>query len=86
MGLKIDNQTTYNFNDDIANYFNLEVSEPIRNNDYEILKKEIYKLDIDSEEKANIINTINKLNIVKSTKDRKDLIKEIDNFKRTYKL
>jgi hypothetical protein len=86
MGLKIDNQTTYNFNDDIANYFNLEVSEPIRNNDYEILKKEIYKLDIDSEEKANIINTINKLNIVKSTKDRKELIKEIDNFKRTYKL
>jgi hypothetical protein len=86
MGLKIDNQTTYNFNDDIANYFNLEVSEPIRNNDYEILKKEIYKLDIDSEEKANIINTINKLHIVKSTKDRKDLIKEIDNFKRTYKL
>ena len=86
MGLKIDNQTTYNFNDDIANYFNLEVSEPIRNNDYEILKKEIYKLDIDSEEKANIINTINKLNIVKSTKDRKDLIKEIDNFKRTHKL
>lgn len=86
MGLKIDNQTTYNFNDDIANYFNLEVSEPIRNNDYEILKKEIYKLDIDSEKKANIINTINKLNIVKSTKDRKDLIKEIDNFKRTYKL
>ena len=86
MGLKIDNQTTYNLNDDIANYFNLEVNEPIRNNDYEILKKEIYKLDIDSEEKANIINTINKLNIVKSPKDRKDLIKEIEKFKITYKL
>ena len=86
MGLKIDNQTTYRFNDDIASYFNVELDEPIRNNDYEILKKEIYKLDIDSEEKANIINNINKLSITKSSKEKKDLTKEIEKFKKRYKL
>ena len=77
MGLKIDNQTTYRFNDDIASYFNVELDEPIRNNDYEILKKEIYKLDIDSEEKANIINNINKLSTTKSSKDNNVLIELI---------
>lgn len=86
MGLKIDNQTTYRFNDDIASYFNVELDEPIRNNDYEILKKEIYKLDIDSEEKANIINNINKLSTTKSSKEKKDLTKEIEKFKKRYKL
>jgi hypothetical protein len=86
MGLKINNQTTYKFNDDVANYFNVEIEEPKRDNDYELLKKEIYKLDIDSEEKANIINSINKLSITKSAKERKDLTKEIENFKRIYKL
>jgi hypothetical protein len=86
MGLKIDNQTTYRFNDDVASYFDIEIGEPIRENDYEILKKEIYKLDIDSEEKANIINTINKLSITKSSKEKKDLIKQIEDFKKAYKL
>ena len=86
MGLKIDNQTTYRFNDDVASYFDIEIGEPIRENDYEILKKEIYKLDIDSEEKANIINIINKLSITKSSKERKDLTKEIEKFKKAYKL
>lgn len=86
MGLKIDNPTTYRFNDDVASYFDIEIGEPIRENDYEILKKEIYKLDIDSEEKANIINTINKLSITKSSKEKKDLIKQIEDFKKAYKL
>mgnify|MGYP003296887090 CR=1 FL=1 len=63
MALKIDNPTTYRFNDDITTFFDVEIDDPIRDNDYELLKKEIYKLDIDSEEKANIINSINKLNI-----------------------
>lgn len=86
MGLKIDNPTTYRLNDDVASYFDIEIGEPIRDNDYELLKKEIYKLDIDSEEKANIINSINKLSITKSKKERNDLTKEIEKFKETYKI
>ena len=86
MGLKIDNPTTYRFNDDVASYFDIEMGEPIRTNDYEILKKEIYKLDINAEEKANIINIINKINITKSVKEKRKLITQIEDFKRTYKL
>ncbi len=86
MGLKIDNQTTYRFNDDVASYFDIEIGEPIRDNDYEILKNEIYKLDIDSEEKANIINSINRLSITNSAKEKKDLIKMIENFKEKHNI
>ena len=86
MGLKIDNQTTYRFNDDVANYFDIEIGEPIRDNDYELLKKEIYRLDIDSEEKANIINSINKLSITKSAKEKREITKQIEEFKETYKI
>lgn len=86
MGQKIDNQTTYRFNEEVASYFDVEIDEPIRDNDYELLKKEIYKLDIDSEEKANIINNINKLSVTKEAKEKRELIKVIEDFKNTYNL
>lgn len=86
MALKVDNPTTYRFNDDIATFFDVEIDEPIRDNDYELLKKEIYKLDIDSEEKANIINSINKLNINISKKEQREIIKQIEEFKKNYHL
>ena len=86
MGLKVDNPNTYRFNDDIANFFDIEMSEPPRNNDYEILKKDIYKLDIDKEEKANIINAISKLSTSTTQKEKNDLIKQIEQFKHKYKI
>ena len=86
MGIKVQNNTTYKFDNEVASYFDIEISELIRDNDYEILKKEIYKLDIDSEEKANIINVINKLSITKSTKDKKDLTRTIEKFKEEHNL
>ena len=86
MGLKVDNPTTYRLNDDIASYFDVEIDDPIRENDYELLKKEIYKLDIDSEEKANIINNINRLSVSNSPKEKRELTKQIEEFKNTYKL
>ena len=86
MALKVDTPTTYRFNDDIATFFDVEIDEPIRDNDYELLKKEIYKLDIDSEEKANIINSINKLNINISKKEQREIIKQIEEFKKNYHL
>ncbi len=86
MGLKVDNPTTYRFNEDVASYFDIEIGDPIRDNDYELLKKEIYKLDIDSEEKANIINSINKLAITNSPKEKKELTKQIEDFKKLHNL
>lgn len=86
MGLKVDNPTTYRFNDDVASYFDVEIDDPIRENDYELLKKEIYKLDIDSEEKANIINSINRLSVSNSPKEKRELTIQIEEFKNTYKL
>lgn len=86
MGIKVDNPTTYRFNDDVASFFDIEMSEPPRNNDYELLKKEIYKLDIDSEEKANIINSIGKLNTSISQKEKNDLINKIEQFKQKHKI
>ena len=86
MGLKVDNPTTYRFNDDVASYFDIEIGEPIRENDYEILKKEIYKLDIDSEEKANIINSINKLSTSISKKEQREITKQIEEFKKVHNL
>jgi hypothetical protein len=86
MGLKVDNPTTYRFNEDVASYFDIEIGESIRDNDYELLKNEIYKLDIDSEEKANIINSINKLAITNSPKEKKELTKQIEDFKKLHNL
>lgn len=86
MGLKVDNPTTYRFNDDVATFFDVEIGEPIRDNDYEVLKNEIYKLDIDSEEKANIINNINKLSTSISKKEQREITKQIEEFKKVHNL
>lgn len=86
MALKVDNPTTYRFNDDVATFFDVEIGEPIRDNDYELLKKEIYEIDIDSEEKANIINSINKLNTSISKKEQREITKQIEEFKKAHNL
>lgn len=36
MGIKVDNSTTYRFSDDVASYFDVEINESIRTNDYEV--------------------------------------------------
>lgn len=86
MGIKVKNPITYKLGDDIESYFDVEINDPIRDNDYELLKKEIYKLDIDYEEKANIINSISKLSTSISNKEKTELIKQIENFKKLYNL
>lgn len=86
MGIKVKNPITYKLGDDIESYFDVEINEPIRDNDYELLKKEIYKLDIDYEEKANIINSISKLSTSISNKEKKELVKQIENLKKLYNL
>lgn len=86
MGIKVKNPITYKLGDDIESYFDVEINAPIRDNDYELLKKEKYKLDIDYEEKANIINSISKLSTSISNKEKTELIKQIENFKKLYNL
>lgn len=86
MGLKVQNNTTTRFNDDIQKYFNIDIEDSIKKNDYEILKKDIYNLDIDYEEKSNIINMINKISVTKSLKEKNTLIKKIEDFKKTHNL
>ena len=86
MGIKVNKPTSFKLGDDVASYFDIEISDPIRDNDYDLLKKEIYKLDIDYEEKANIINSISKLSASISNKEKKELIKQIEDFKKLYNI
>lgn len=85
MGLTFKNQNKYELNTDISSYFTIS-SEPPKDDDYSELKKDIYKLDIDIEEKANILNKINSLPNLSSEKNRNKIILEINNFKNKYNL
>jgi len=81
MGLVTKNNDRYGFDDSLNNFFTVPLEEKT---DYESLKNKIYNLDIDIEEKANMINNIN---ILKSDYREKDSIqKEIDRFIKKYDL
>lgn len=90
MGLTVKNKTSYELGNNLTEFFSLpieeeknidEISELI--DEYNELKNKIYMLDIDIEEKANIINKINSL---KSSKNKKQHIREIEEFKKIYEL
>ena len=85
MGLKIQNYNTYKLSDDVSNFFSVDIDEE-KQESYEDLKMDIYTLDIDSEEKANILNIINSIPFTKSAKEKQKIIKEIEAFKKEYKL
>ena len=85
MGLKIQNYNTYKLSDDVSNFFSVDIDEE-KQESYEDLKMDIYTLDIDSEEKANILNKINSIPFTKSAKEKQKIIKEIEVFKEEYKL
>lgn len=85
MGLKIQNYNTYKLSDDVSNFFSVDIDEE-KQESYEDLKMDIYTLDIDSEEKANILNRINSIPFTKSAKEKQKIIKEIEVFKEKYKL
>lgn len=85
MGLKINNQNNYDLNNDISNFFNLPIEET-KKDKYSNLKENIYSLDIDVEEKADIINKINSLSFHLSSKEREQIEKEIKSFKQKYNI
>lgn len=87
MGLTIKNKTSYELGNNLTEFFSLPVE--IDNQEeysYSRLKDDIFKLDIDNEEKANIINKINSLSTIKNNSEKKKIITEIENFKKEYDL
>ena len=70
--------------ENLENFFSIPIEEEKSSNVYDKIKNKIYKLDIDIEEKANIINKINSLN--HSNIKNNHLEKEIDSFIAKYNL
>lgn len=87
MGLTIKNKTSYELGNNLTEFFSLPVEiDNQEESSYSRLKDDIFKLDIDNEEKANIINKINSLSTTKNNSEKKKIITEIENFKKEYDL
>lgn len=87
MGLTIKNKTSYELGNNLTEFFSLPVEiDDQEESAYSRLKDDIFKLDIDNEEKANIINKINSLSTIKNNNEKKKIITEIENFKKEYNL
>lgn len=86
MGLTVKNKTVFELTDDVSNFFDLPIEEKKIKNAYDELKKDIYSLDIDNEEKANILNKISLFNSTKSEKEKNKVKQEIEKFKMDYDL
>lgn len=88
MGLTVKNNNNYDLSENLANFFSLPIEDDLnrqKKDDYQVLKNKIYKLNIDKEEKANIINKINSLDN-SSTKEKKTILSEIAKFQKKYNL
>lgn len=88
MGQTLKNKITYDLSDDAYNFFSIPELEDKKelDYDYKLLRAKIYKIDIDQDEKADIINKINSLTINKSFKEKEKIIKEINEFRAKYGL
>ena len=85
MGLVTKKDTSFRLDESVSAFFDMPSLEEEEKN-YDELKIDINKLDIDIEEKANIINKINKLNFTTSPKEKKKINEEIKEFKNKYNL
>jgi len=87
MGLKVDNKVTHTLSDNLANFFSLPIEEENKyENAYDELRDKIYGLDIDNEEKADVLNSISKYNSSNSVREKRKLEQEINDFVKNYKL
>jgi len=84
MGLKIKNPINYDLMNGL-DFFSIPLDEEKKDN-YESIKNKIYTLDMDSEDKAAILNSISTYNTTKSTKEKNRLKKEIEAFIKEYEL
>lgn len=86
MGLTVKNKNSYELGNNLTEFFSLPIEETKTSDEYSRLKDDIYTLDIDNEEKANILNKINSLNTTLSASQRRKIIKEIETFKNDYNI
>ncbi len=88
MGQTLKNKITYDLSDDAYNFFSIPELDDKKelDYDYKLLRAKIYKIDIDQDEKADIINKINSLTINRSFKEQEKIIKEINEFRDKYGL
>lgn len=86
MGLTVKNKNSFELSDNLTDFFSLPLEEEANQNDYESLKDIIYSLDIDNEEKVNILNNLNLLKSSKSIKEKNKIKKEIESFKEKYNI
>lgn len=87
MGLTVKNKNEFVLGEEITNVFSFPLDIVTKEVDnYENLKPFIYDLDIDNEEKANILNTINSLKNSLSVKEKEKRKKEIEDFKKKYNI
>ena len=71
MGLTIKNKTSYELGNNLTEFFSIPVEiDDQEESAYSRLKDDIFKLDIDNEEKANIINKINSLSTIKNNNEK----------------
>ena len=87
MALKITKPESLTMSKEVDVYFNLPMDDNILapTEDYEDLKEQIYDLDIDYEEKANMINKIGSLK-TKNDFEKHKIKKEIEEFKKLHNL
>lgn len=82
--------TTIEFDESTSEIVGSYFEKPLReeNNKLEIsrLREKVYKLDIDNEEKANIINLLSRQDTALSPKEKQRLDKEISKIKQKYNL
>ncbi len=80
MAIKVNNKTSYELGNNLTEFFSVPIEVSESTDEYSRLKDDVYKLDIDNEEKANIINKINSLRTVKTANEKRKIQKEIDEF------
>lgn len=85
MALTIKNNNSFELSDNLTNFFSLP-NDNDKEDNYDNLKSIIYTLDLDNEEKANILNKISLLNTTTSIKEKNKLKKEINSFRDLYNI
>ncbi len=86
MGLFVKNKNDFVLSNNITEFISIPSDNLLSDENYHKLKELIYSLNIDNEDKANIINKINSLSKINSPKERTKIINEIESFKIKYNI